>query len=341
MKETLRKFSLGILATLLGLCVVVGIPSFSFYRTVGNPEYLKSALSEANVYGAISDQLVESAQSGDTDPQVALALKKAADSSTTKSVVEGGIDGIFGFLTGKTSLDDIALDISPITDRLSDQLAKAYKSSLSELPKCKPGQAPTGSGALELSCKPANLNTTELVNEALLKAEKNNPVLEDGKLSLADIQNGGGHKSNSSNKELSDNLNRLAILYRWSHFIAPDALIVGLLSATGIVLLSSTRWKGLRRAGWTLAANGTIIAIAAWVTSIVMRRVVPQPDKSQVLAVAAQDTVKKIVLDLSSINFRLGLLVLVLGLAVGIPAAILYKKSKPTLTPKPETPINK
>lgn len=341
--DTFKKFGLWLSVILLGPLLLLGVASFAFTRTIGNPTYLKQTFAEAHVYQALGKQIrVES--SSDISPKDKARLNQALTAATNdknmQKVGEQTIDQIFNFLSGETNPDEITINVAPITSKLDQALlAQVEKQLETEIKKCNNLQK---SGA-EINCKKLEAQRAES-DRFVKSAFGKNGVLADGNLTLSDLEelSAPGGVENQNRLGVSDlrrSLEFLATLYQIAQVGIVVCGVFALLCACGIVFLSSDRLRGLRRSGVIMLVNGGVIVIVSVIGSFIAQKGAATftdsaKNLSDALGVASSQTIA----DLASYSRILGLAVLIIGMTATAVSSILIKQRSTKLAAPTKTP---
>ncbi len=328
--DILRKIGIGICALLLGPTLIIASSAFAFQRTVGNPDYVKTTLGDGKIYEAVGSQIkLQTQNEGENQPKfVKKALKNATDSTVLKEVIESGIDNVFAFLKGDIKVEEISIDITPVTSVLDKELITQLKSEIDKLPTCSGTQAPTSSDPTKANCIPKGTNEDKFATQAIDDILGEEGILADNKLTLQDIQTVGqsGGQQSADIENLNQSLNQIASLYQLSRWLTPFSILLSLLFSAAIILLSKSRLHGVRRAGWIILLNGLLLFFISLVANFGAQTFIPQASGISLLGDTIQGIAKTIISDVTKYNKIIGIVFFIIGLAMTIVSSILIKK---------------
>jgi hypothetical protein len=336
-----KKLALGLLSPLFIFLLFATAFDIGFVRTATHPTTVKRLISESGVYdslvpSALAQNKTISTSLGDiptADPAVQKAAAQAISPQYVQQRTEAAIDNVYQWLDGGISQPNFKIDLSGAKGSFADSVAGSVQQRLAGLPACSAAQnlAIAQSGqfdAVNTTCLPSGVTAQAAAEQVKASLNSSQDFLKDANVSAADIKG-----SDSSRSVFNDQLKNLPKLYRQAKKTPLILSILTIITGAGIVFLSSTWQKGLRRIGINLAVIGVVMMIFSYgLNRAVSTKVVP---KIKVDNAVLQQDVRKLVGDLSrqidKNYWFFGGLYTVLG-AAGITAAeISRRRSKPGL----------
>jgi hypothetical protein len=147
---------------------------------------------------------------------------------------------------------------------------------------------------------------------------------------------------NSSGQTLTQRLSRVPSIYKQVQYGLYGSGVLALLCTAGIVFMSSTLRRGIRRAGVVYTTIGAISALLAWLTGLVLDKIsttLTTSSSSTQLQVKSVEAVRLLTNDVRQWWLLYGLILLAVG-AVGIVVAIIMRpKGKMPEAKTPETKL--
>lgn len=138
-----KRFILALVGLLFSLSLIGLAFSVAFNRSIGNPETIKTSLSQAEVHSAVAKQIKQeiSTQAQDSSANIDKdILAKALGFVITEQLVENNlnrvIDGTYIWLEGKNSIPQFSIDLAKIEGRIKDRVAELASRRVKKLPAC-------------------------------------------------------------------------------------------------------------------------------------------------------------------------------------------------------------
>lgn len=321
--EFVRKFALVLISPLLVILLFNLAATTSVTQVATKPAKVKSIISGAGIYDSVVPALLDEAgkvqRAGEEVSLQNSAARQAAeqtfDPQFIKQQTESFIDSMYAWLEGETPLPDFQLDLSAKKADFAANLAKAAQDKLAALPICPAGTPPSFDvDPFTATCRPVGLDPA-----AEAAAIEQNILSGSGFLDHPVITANTIKQEGEGRSVFADQLKGLPEIYQKVE-LAPYVLgVLALLLAMAIVLLSSTKAKGLRRAGIIFLMVGVIVLAISFATNRVVDEGLKQVAlQNAVLDDKAKVLIKKVVQD-ASLTYRIfGGVYAVLGvLAIG------------------------
>lgn len=343
--EGFRKFGLWAAGLLITPLIGLALFTFVFHQTVGNAEYIKTTLSETNIYAGFGvfaqEQAIKSPELKN-QPLVIDAVEEASKEQYTRPVVEDTVDQTFLVLSGDKPAGELAINFIPVQQAFLKSLGSDLSSQLTSLPPC-----PTTALAeaqienpLEATCLPPGVSVEEFIAEIKETIFESNDILKSGTITLTEA-NSDKDKSATTQQDSEqtgpinpespeEGLELLSSVYQFSKIMLPIAIVLSTLSAAGIIFLSRPRIKGVRRAGWILLVNGFFTGLL----SLLLNRMaasfaVDRAADNVTITAALEDATRLTVLDITALSRNIAICLFVVGLGMIIAATIILRKNKP------------
>ncbi len=293
-----RKGLVGGLTTLLvvflfGLALDVGI-----LHTLGNPDSVKKVLADSGIYNSVVPNALAQAQNLSTsagdiplnDPQIQAAAKTALTPAEIQGDANQIIDSVYAWLNDKTATPNFNIDLSSTKSAFAENVADIVQQRAASLPVCT-SASEISTNAYSATCLPPGTTPAEAASQV------KDQVLS-GQGFLDQNINANSVKGSDSNQNIfSDQLNKLPDQYRRLKHAPYITALLAILAAAGIVLLSSTRTRGLRRVGIALAIVGIIMLVFAWGSNkLISSQVIPHINIDNA---ATQKEIRSVVRDLA------------------------------------------
>lgn len=164
--EVARKLALAVCEAILLFCIGLFVLALLFRVTIGNPELVKSTLSESGIYTVTTNNLKEqlrgaNADIGGTDsPIIPNAVDQAIKTGAIQNFIESGIMQTYAWLEGTTETPQFSLDINQIKTEFADAVAAGLTERAATLPACSARVRPTTSNIFTINCIPPGTDAT-------------------------------------------------------------------------------------------------------------------------------------------------------------------------------------
>ena len=266
-----RKFFVLLLSLVLLICLVGEGLSFSTKSNLGQPNKLEAWLAQSHVYSDLVNNEFNDAQqnaSNDagagrvslSDPAVAQAVKAVFTPTVVQGYANTFLDSNYRWLRGKTSQPDFKIDLTGIKQKLARQLGQTVATRVANLQPCTAAeldqiQSTLNSDPLTLPCGLPGLDAKTAGQQVQQQIATSSDFLTTTMLTASSLN------PNSSNTGTAYyvRLHRLPALYRLNQKLPLIYAVVGLVAIIGILVLSLTRRRALRRLGWLFLTSGIIL----------------------------------------------------------------------------------
>ena len=282
--SSLLKLSLFLLASIGALVVVFG---------TATP--LKGALRQSNIYTSAVDSVLDSAgkQSNSQPGQQASGnnggqglpidqpgLREAAKTAITptflQSTAEQIIDGIYGWLGGKTAQPQFSIDISTVKQQFTQAMGDYAVNRAKGLPACTPQQARdlavSKPDPLSIPCLPTGFDVNSLRAQVADQVNKNtgNSILQNNTITADNLPK--NDQGQNPVQQITDKASKLPQIFHWFK-LAPWILGgLALLLAAFVLLLADERRLGLKSVAWSFISIGAILMLEVIVTTIIANK---------------------------------------------------------------------
>lgn len=359
----LRKGVVFLLSVILLISLVVGVAAFNINRNLGSPSALEQRLAGSGIYSSVTNAALEqseksSSSSGDSGT-VSLsdtAVQQAANSAFSQALVErevnAFIEGNYHWLSGKKSAPDYNIDLTSAKESFAKQVGQAVQTHLSGLPACTPqqlNQLPIPVDPLQITCRPITLDPKAEGDRVAQEINDTNdflgnPVITANTLNQPSQNSNSGQENTPPGKPYYKQFSWAPTAYRVGLKLPWIFGALALLSGVGIIFLSLTRRRGVRRIGVVLLLVGLVLIGLKFAADSLVNRFAAVAIKSPTLATLKQpinDFLHKLEPQLVSGYLIVGILFVVLALAVFVwlfrtrNQAAKPKKPVTTLPPAP------
>ena len=262
----LRKSLLVILAPLLFLLLYAAALDFGVLTIAGQPTGVKKIIANSGVYQTIvPDALAQAKQASGSGAQIPLdqqVILNAAAQAFTPQVVqrsaETAIDGLYDWLNGKVAEPDFTIDLTPVKANFATAVGKAAEKQAAGLPACPAGVRSDNFDPFSASCLPRGTTPAQVGIQAQNAIMSGSGFLEHPVITANSVKTDTGQSIFST--KLSNLPKQFQRVKKTPYILSALAI----LSAVGIVFLSSSRVAGLKRAGTIFLSVGIFMLIFAW-----------------------------------------------------------------------------
>lgn len=275
-----KKLLLILGATFLSALLFATAINLSVLSVAGEPEPIKNILKDSGIYSTIVTNQLEQAKknvssSGElslTDPAIRDAAERAITPQYLEENVGKVIDSVYDWLKGKTQTPEFQVDLSGVKGTFADLAAQAAQTRATQLPACTAAGQSASFDAFSATCLPKGTAPSKVAADV-----KNNILTGEGFLDKS-VLNANDIKSSGSDTSIFESdLKELPNAYR-KFKTAPIILsILSLVAIAAIVFGSSSKRRGLRRAGITLLVIGLIlVGLGRAVNSALPTKILPK-----------------------------------------------------------------
>jgi hypothetical protein len=299
---------------------------------LGSPAKLKSTLHDSGAYNSFVDYAVDQAASVSKkeansdipldDPQIQAAAKQAFPASRVQRYSESVIDGVYGWLEGKTAKPHFTIDTTVAKLDFAEGIGASVRSRLASLPPCTTMQLrQLGNADIDpftVPCLPPGMNvdgqTTQLVNDLAT----NQDFVSKGIITADNLP------KNAEGQDVFDQFQVAPTLFPLLRLASFPLGLLTLLAAAGVIYLHSTRRQGWRTLSQTLMFSGVFLAISSGVLHLLFNRFRPVGNAFQSSILRLLDTA------INRILLIFGIIYALTGLAIWL----ILRRSTPSDKPR-------
>lgn len=216
-----------------------------------NPDNIKTALNDNNVYQEIIPAVLDSAefneataQSGDLpikEPWVREAIQKAFPKADLEQKSDAIIDGTFNWLEGETDRPQFTIDLTANKQQFGQEVGAYAQNRLAGLPRCTTADIPTEVDAYRITCLPFGADPAVISASLTQQIQSDESFIEDPVISSDDL------RPDDPTQDPFEQLKSVQSFYE-NHDLLMWALpLITLLFAVGGYFLSTDRLLALRR----------------------------------------------------------------------------------------------
>jgi hypothetical protein len=259
-----------LLAGLLPLFLFALAIDAGIIRTAGSSAPIKKVLADSGIYSSVVSSALDQAKNsaGDSGGGISLSspgVKTAAENAITPAYLrqntEKVLDSVYAWLNGKTATPDFSIDVSSIKATFAAEAGKAAQAQAASLPKCTSAQPTNNSfDPFSATCLPAGMTPAQAAATVKNDIASGQGFLKEPAITADSVKSAGTNQS-----VFNDQLKNAPQAYQK---IKKTPIILGILSLVtilGMIFLSTSRRRGLRRAGTILLIVGVVVVIFAWV----------------------------------------------------------------------------
>lgn len=346
----LRKLLVVFLASLLPLFLFALALDAGIIKMAGSSAPIKKVLADSGIYSSLISSSLDQAKTsgGDQGGGVSLtdpAIKQAAENTFTPQFLqqntENVLDSVFVWLDGKTPLPDFKIDLGSLKSTFAVEAGKAAQERAAGLPLCTTASNEPFD-AFSATCLPRSLTPSQVAAQVQNDINSGEGFIKDPTITADSIKSDG-----SSQSVFSDQLKNAPNIYQKIKKTSMVLAILALLATLGIVFLSASRTRGLRRAGIVLLLVGFIMLVFAWALNWgVNQKALPKLNlDNKVLQEKVRTLVSDITANIDKTYWTFGASYAILG-ALSIAGSIFihkrsgHEQTEPTHHEKPnvETP---
>ena len=273
-----RRIGAGLAAYTLGVILLVASSSAVFHFVLANPAKVKGILSSSGVYDSIVETTAESLsekpekpseKSGElplSDPGVKKALNDAFPPKVLQANSEELIDGLYGWLDGKTKSPVFLLDFTKSKNTLAKEVGSYVEKRSAKLPPCGFSDIQTTVDPFEMKCLPPGITPAQIGAKATgdLRSDKN--FLPNPKITPNNLFGEGSRKD--SPFASNDAPSQFQLMKNLIWMLLPVAVLLG----AAVILLSATKPAGIRKVAKSLLVVGVFVAITPFLLNFFSSR---------------------------------------------------------------------
>lgn len=325
----IRRLTLFSTTLLLRLVLLAACSMLAMVLLFAEPNTLKNSLVNTDAYSrfrdatiqAAADQRVENSLPFD-DPIIQEIISTSFPAPLLLQETERALDDTYRWLNGETDSLSFNIDLMQAKDRFARQVADYSVNRISALPVCT--SFPDTQDVFKLTCLPPTIDLSELRLEIYESIMQDQSFLASNGIGLQDLpKDEHGQTINEAYPEIPRYFQIAKIL--------PYLLFgVAALIAVVIILLSRTRYHGLRSIASILIFTGVILAItplfANYITSGVNQTVQNSLTSSGGYGQIINDITNALYRDINAMLINIAIIVASLGLILYIVVRRLQKK---------------
>lgn len=268
--NVLRKILLVFLAGLLPFFLFALAIDVGIIKTAGSSTPIKKVLADSGIYNSVVSGALDQAKTsgGDEGGGVSLtdpAIKQAAENTFTPQFLQTNtekfLDSIFVWLDGKTPVPDFKIDLSSLKSTFAVEAGKAAQQRAATLAVCPTGLSGGSDNfdAFSATCLPKELTPAQVATQVQNDINSGEGFIKDPVLSADTLKSQGSNQS-----VFADQLKDAPKAYQNVKKTPMVLAILALVTTLGIVFLSSSRARGLRRVGIVYLLEGFVVLVFAW-----------------------------------------------------------------------------
>lgn len=268
-----RRSAYHTLSVLFFIFLVLTAWSVTTTLTFTKPDRLESWLTQSKLYdhfiATAIDQAQKSVQTDQgqglnsglslNDPGVQQAVTAAFTPQTLQNAVNTFLDANYRWLDGKTATPNFTIDLTQAKAALAANLAAYAEKRAATLPKCTTLEGAQGIDPLTITCLPPGITPAMIGQSAQDQIATSKDFLADPVITAQTLNQSQGQGSTTEKQPYYVKLSQLPKAYRVAKDIPWIVSVLSVLCGAGIVLLGSSRRRGVRRVGTLLVASGVVI----------------------------------------------------------------------------------
>ncbi|OGL38172.1 hypothetical protein A3B63_01535 [Candidatus Saccharibacteria bacterium RIFCSPLOWO2_01_FULL_49_22] len=296
--EFVRKLVLVLVTPLFIILLFAVAANTATIQIATDAAKIKSIIAKSDIYKSVVPSLLDEAgqisAGGEEVPLNDDVVRQAALATFTPEFIqqntEAVIDSVYEWLNGETPLPDINVDLTATKADFAANVAAAVEAKLTSLPPCT--NLPDNYDPFAATCLPSGVNPASqaaTVEENILSGTGflDHPVI------TADTIK----QENQDQSIFTDELKEFPEVYQKIKVLPVVLGILALMLALAIVLLSSSKRKGLQRVGIMLVVVGIIMLVIAYDLT---RLVGEGLEKLDLTNRVLEDSLRTLVIDLAS-----------------------------------------
>jgi len=275
-KGAIHVLALVLLVSLLGLAF-----SASARLNLTHPGKLEGWLKQSGFYTSFVNDRLHSAQqsaSNDqgagrvslSDPEVTQAVHEVFSAQFLEPYVNTFLTSNYAWLEGKTATPAFKIDLTGAKQKLADQIGQTVQTRVAGLPVCSDAQLAQLQSTLQtdplaIPCRPPTLTAQTAATQVVAQISGSSDFLSNPVLTAGTLNPNKGQQGQPYYQKLS----QLPKFYRLSLKLPWIFGILAVLSAVGILFISFSRRRGLRRIGWMLLVAGVLLVAVKLVSDTI------------------------------------------------------------------------
>ena len=243
------------------------------WMTFNSPENIKQAANDSNLYDSAVTNVLDSAKQeaeGQNsqlpldDPRIEAAAKNAFPPELLSQNSESIIDGVYGWLEGKTDQPQFSVDLQDAKQNFSNEVADYAQTRYEALPPCTFEQLRGLSAEVEpfeVDCKVPGLTGTAIRDKVFSSILGSEEFLKDTTFTFDDLPKDEQGRSVTQNLAAAPDIFKLLGTLPW---------ILGILAvifAIGGLFFAENKRRGLKSIAITLLSTGIFLFISSLLVS--------------------------------------------------------------------------
>lgn len=265
--KILRGLTVGLLAAVLSFSLVGLVWSHIALATVYNRGTIKGWLRDSGTYGKIAEIVLDSSrqkEGGDNPLTSVPELQKVAIDSFNPTFLQENaetiLDSVYDWLEGKADKLKFSVDLTAAKASLADGVGSYIAEKAASLPACTSKQSVDSFDVIDANCLPTGLTAAQAGAQARNDILNNPDFLPESSFSSDNIKFKDGEQESGLND--NKNIEKVRTVYQKAQTIPPILAFLALLSAAGVVFISLTRRRGLRKVGFVLITSGAVMGLS-------------------------------------------------------------------------------
>lgn len=275
----LRNFVVYLLSSLLFFTLFATVVATNINVIFAKPVKIETWLDQSGIYNGLVNTAISKANTSKNDNggggislsdiAVQQAAKAAFSTQTIKLNVNKFIDGNYAWLEGKVSKPSFVIDLSGSKQLFAQQVGQYVTANLAKVPVCTYAQSLNYVNAdpLTTTCRPSNVSAAS--EGAMITVKLSGPTFISNTMITAETF--GNNSTTGKNEPYYTKFSQAPKAYQWATKAPLILGAVAFISALGIVFISRTRRKGLRRVATTLAFAGIIFIASKFVIDVLSK----------------------------------------------------------------------
>jgi hypothetical protein len=276
-----RKGFVHLLSLILLVSLVGGAFAVSTNLNLTHPEKLQTWLNQTNFYSSfVANELHDAQQSASndlgagrvslSDPAVEQAVRSVFSPALLQQYTSTFLNSNYAWLEGKTDVPNFRIDLMSAKQKLAQQVGQRVQTRAAGLTACSAAQltqlqTTLNTDPLSVPCRPPSLSPQTAGKQATDQINASSDFLNNPVITAKTLNPNGKNQGQPYYQKLS----ALPKLYRLNLKLPWIFGSLALLSTLGILFVSSTRRRGVRRVGWVLLAAGVLLIIVKFVADSV------------------------------------------------------------------------
>jgi len=299
----LRRSLLVFITPLFTLTLFAAALDWGIIKTVGHPASVKKIVAESGIYDTVIPNLLNQSKQitsnvGNiplSDPSIQQAANQIFSPGYVKQQSETIIDSIYAWLDGKTAQPEFRIDLSGAKNDFANAVAGQVQQRVAGLPKCTSRTTATTFDVYNATCLPSGVTPIAVAKTTHDSIVSGQGFLNNQVISAASVSSNGSNQSVFANQ-----LKSVPTQYQRAKKTPIILLLLALLLGAGIVLLNTSRLKGLRHVGITLLLVGLfMLMFSCGLNRAVSSQIVPKIGNLNGVNSAIKDKLKIVVTDMS------------------------------------------